>query len=193
MVLGLPFGDVLAHVHARGKRSSGAADTRATCWQQCQCRRATGHCWGDHSPDQERSHDERHSCGHQPRNEPGQAEVLSPPREPLVGSRGRPPTWWSPPPIYTTPADASFESQPDQRAAGSSRASRPRPEDATSTSSRPHTPSIRPLSSPLSPHSTWLRDRAVHGTANWNTFRVTQLAARAVFGAAREEAREVSA
>src|SRR5947207_400020 len=65
------------------------------------------------------------------------ATVLSPPREPLVGSRGRPPTWWSPPPIYTTPADASFESQPDQRAAGSSRASRPRPEDATSTSSTP--------------------------------------------------------
>ena len=35
------------------------------------------------------------------------------------------------------PAGASFGSQPDTRAAGSSRASRPRPEDATSTRSTP--------------------------------------------------------
>jgi hypothetical protein len=35
------------------------------------------------------------------------------------------------------PVDASFESQPDERAAGSSRASRPRPEDATSRRSTP--------------------------------------------------------
>jgi hypothetical protein len=35
------------------------------------------------------------------------------------------------------PADASFRGQPDTRAAGSSRASRPRPQDATSTPSTP--------------------------------------------------------
>jgi hypothetical protein len=40
-------------------------------------------------------------------------------------------------PTGSRPADASFESQPDTRAAGSSRASQSGPEDATSTSSTP--------------------------------------------------------
>ena len=43
------------------------------------------------------------------------------------------------------PTSASFESQPDERAAGSSRASRPEPEDAMSRSSTPARASIRQI------------------------------------------------